>query len=67
MSLGELGVLPKLSFSYELAIESWRIEVVEAQVRTQFLWFADVPIEVVPYVIFDLINRNIFSCPMMCI
>ena len=35
--------------------------------RTQFLRFADVPIEVVTYVISDFINRNIFSCPMMCI
>ena len=35
--------------------------------RTQFLRFADVPTEVVTCVIFDLINRNIFSCPIMCI
>ena len=30
---GALSVLPKLSFSCELAIEIWRIEVVEAQVE----------------------------------
>ena len=30
---GALCVLPKLSFSCELAIERWRIEVVEAQVE----------------------------------
>ena len=35
--------------------------------RTQFLWFADVSIEVVTYVISNFINKNIFSCPMMCI
>ena len=35
--------------------------------RTQFLRFADVPTEVVTCVIFDLINRNIFSCPIMCV
>ena len=35
--------------------------------RSQFLWFADVPIEVVILVISDLYNRNIFSCPIMCI
>ena len=29
--------------------------------------FADVPTEVVTYVIFDFINRNIFCHPMMCI
>ena len=33
MSLGELGVLPKLAFSYELTIERWIIEVVDAQVE----------------------------------
>ena len=33
MSLGALCVLPKLAFAYELAIERWRIEVVEAQVE----------------------------------
>ena len=34
---------------------------------TQFLWFAEVPTKVVTYVISSFINRNIFSCPMMCI
>ena len=35
--------------------------------RTQFLRFADVPTEVVTCVIYDLINRNIFSYLIMCI
>ena len=35
--------------------------------RTRFLWFANMPTEVVTYVICDFIDRNIFSCPMMCI
>ena len=35
--------------------------------RTQFLWFADVPTEVLTYVISNFIKRNIFFCPMMCI
>ena len=30
---GALYVLPKLSFSFDLSIEIWRIEVVEAQVE----------------------------------
>ena len=30
---GALGVLPKLAFACELAIERWSIEVVEAQVE----------------------------------
>ena len=30
---GELCVLPRLSFSCDIAIERWRIEVVEAQVE----------------------------------
>ena len=30
---GELCVLPKISFACDLAIERWRIEVVEAQVE----------------------------------
>ena len=30
---GALSVLPKLSFSCEISIERWRIEVVEAQVE----------------------------------
>ena len=30
---GELFGLPKLAFAHELAIERWRIEMVEAQVR----------------------------------
>ena len=30
---GEIFVLPKLSFASELAMERWRIEVVEAQVE----------------------------------
>ena len=34
--------------------------------RNRFLWFADVPIEVVTCVISGLISRNIFSCPIMC-
>ena len=57
---GSLCVLPKLTFSCEISIERWRIEVVEAQVE-------DVAKEVVTYVISDFTNRNIFSCPMMCI
>ena len=32
-SFGSLCVLPKLSFSFELAIERWRIEVVEVHVE----------------------------------
>ena len=63
---GALFVLPKIAFACELAIEGWRIEVVEAQVQDSVspihrhadrgcihcnLWFH--------------INRNIFSCPMM--
>ena len=32
-TFGALCVLPKLAFAYELAIERWRIEVVEAQVE----------------------------------
>ena len=35
--------------------------------RTQFFRFVDVPTEVATYVISDLLNRNIFSCPMICI
>ena len=35
--------------------------------RNQFIWFANVPIEDVTCVIYDLINRNIFSHPMMCL
>ena len=35
--------------------------------RTQFLWFVDVLTKVVTCVISDLINRNIFSYPIMCI
>ena len=35
--------------------------------RTQFLGFVDVLIEVVTCVFSDLINRNIFSSPIMCI
>ena len=30
---GVLFVLPKLSFDYDISIERWRIEVVEAQVE----------------------------------
>ena len=33
---GALCVLPKLTFACELAIERWRIEVVEAQVEDSF-------------------------------
>ena len=36
LSLGALGVLPKLAFACELAVERWRIEVVEAQVEDSF-------------------------------
>ena len=35
--------------------------------RARFLRFVDVPTKVVTYVIFDLLNRNIFLCTMMCI
>ena len=35
--------------------------------RTQFLWFVDMPTEVVTYVISYLLYRNIFFCLMMCI
>ena len=35
--------------------------------RTQFLQFVYVPTEVVTIVISDFINRNIFSCSIMCI
>ena len=55
---GALCVLPKIAFACELAIKRW---------RTQFLWFTDMSTEVVTCVISDLINRNIFSYPMMCI
>ena len=54
MSLGALGVLPKLAFACDLAIERWRIEVVEAQWGIQFLRFADMPTEVVSIIISDL-------------
>ena len=57
---GALCVLPKLAFSCELAIKRWRIEVVE----TPFIWFVDMPIEVVTLIRSDFINRNIFSCPI---
>ena len=60
---GALCVLPKLAFSCELAIKRWRIEVVE----TPFIRFVDMPIEVVTCVIYDLININIFSYPILCI
>ena len=30
----------------------------------QFLWFLDMMIEAVTIVIYDFINRNIFSCPI---
>ena len=32
--------------------------------RTRFLRFVDMPTEVVNFVISDVINRNIFSCPI---
>ena len=51
---------PSLPFTCELAIERWRIEVVEAQVEDSVSWFADVLIEVVTYVISDLLNRISF-------
>ena len=64
---GALFILPKLAFACELAIERWRIEVVEAQVEDSVspvrrradrgchlcnLWFD---------------YRNSFLCPIMCI
>ena len=58
---------PSLNFlmiflSRDVGLKWWR-----PRWRTQFLWFADVPTEVVTCVISDLINRNIFSYPIMCI
>ena len=32
-TFGEICVLPKISFSYDISIEIWRIEVVEAQME----------------------------------
>ena len=60
---GALCVLPKLSFfvsflSRDGGLRWW---------RTWFLRFVDMPTEVVTIVMFDFININIFSCPIMCI
>ena len=57
---GALCVLPKLAFVYELAIERWRIKVVEdsvSLVRRRANRGCH-------FVISDFINRNIFSCPI---
>ena len=54
-------------FACELDIERWRIEVVDSQVGDLVFLFVDMPTEVITIVISDFINRNIFSCPIMCI
>ena len=64
---GSLCILPKLVFSCELDIERWRIEMAEAQVEDSVYPVRRHADRGCTYVIFDLLNRNIFSCPMMCI
>ena len=51
---------PSFPFACELAIERWRIEVVEAKWGIQFLQFVDMPTEVVFILISDFILIEIY-------
>ena len=64
---GALCVLPKLAFACGLLLRDGGLRWWRPRWRTRFLRFADVATEVVTCVISHLINRNIFSCSIMCI
>ena len=58
---------PRLHFLVSLLSRDGGLRWWRPTSRTQFLRFADVPTEVFTCVISDLINRNIFPCPILCI
>ena len=64
LSLGALFVLPKLSFSCEIVIERWRIEVVEAQVEDLVSSVHISANRVCHYCISDLLIEISISCPI---
>ena len=65
--LEHFGVLPKLSFSYEIAIERWKIEVVEAQVEDSVSPIRRNADRVCHYRIYVLLIEIYFPIQYMCI
>ena len=60
-------LFPSLPFVCELAIERWRIEVVEAQVEDSVSPFRRSATRVCHYCIFDLLIEISFPVEFMCI